>query len=196
MTILKAVYENIESSLIKKKIYLEIDDNRQYSFTYVSLLDSKKYETYMDAVYENNFFNKEKKGIYGTLSIEYNGQKASLNVYSDTIMSAHAIELDDKAGWLAIVGVSEERYNLETPDYKTSIFDNALNFVRHVELTDFSHIFFMDKQFPIERIYGVEKDKIDDCMICELGFNYEWIATYKYDIKSGEFMELMNIRRL
>ena len=61
MTILKAVYENIESSLIKKKIYLEIDDNRQYSFTYVSLLDSKKYETYMDAVYENNFFNKEKK---------------------------------------------------------------------------------------------------------------------------------------
>lgn len=116
----------------------------------------------MDAVYENNFFNKEKKGIYGTLSIEYNGQQANLNVYSDTIMSAHAIELDDKTGWLAIVGVSEERYDLETLDYKTSIFDNALNFVRHVELTDFSHIFFMDKQFAIERIYGVEKDKIDD----------------------------------
>ena len=46
----------------------------------------------MDAVYENNFFNKEKKGIYGALSIECNGQQASLNVYSDTIMSAHAIE--------------------------------------------------------------------------------------------------------
>ena len=111
-------------------------------------------------------------------------------------MSAHAIELDDKNGWLAIVGVSEECYDLETPDYKISIFDDALNFVRYVELTDFSHIFFMDKNFPVERISSVKKDEIDDCMICELDFNYEWIATYKYDIKSGEFMELMNIRRL
>lgn len=195
MIILKAVYENMEPSILKKKIYLEIGNNRQYSFSYVGLLDSKQYETYMDAIYENNFFNKKKEGIYGKLSIEYNGQQASLNVYSDTIMSAHAVELDDKTGWLAVIGVSEETYNLKIQDNKISIFDSKLNFVRHVELKNIKNIMFDGKEFPIERIINVKKDNENDCMICELGFNCEWVAKFKYDMKSGDFKELLLIWR-
>lgn len=196
MIILKAIYENMQPNIVKKKIYLEIDDNRNYSVSYSDLLRTKQYETLIEALSVTDFFGTQEKDVYGTLTIEYNGRQKTLNIYSHYNMSYYGIELDDKTGWLAIKGVSKETYNLEQRDYKVAIFDDALNFIRHVELTNVRHIYFMNKEFPVEQIYGVKKEESNDCMICELGFNYEWIATFEYDMKSGEFLELMNIRRL
>lgn len=186
----------MELSIIKKRIYLEIDDNRNYSVSYSHLLSTKQYGTLIEALSVTDFFGTQEKDVYGTLTIEYNGSQKVLNIYSHYNMSYYGIELDDKTGWLAIKGVSKETYDVKQRDYKLAVFDDALNFVRNVELTNVRHISFMNEAFPVERIYGVEKEESNDCMVCELGFNYEWIATFEYDIKSGEFLELMNIRRL
>lgn len=45
MTILKAVYENMDSSFLKKNIYMKLTSNRKYLFIYNGLLNKSEYET-------------------------------------------------------------------------------------------------------------------------------------------------------
>ena len=94
-----------------------------------------------------------------------------------------------------MIGVSKETYNLKMQDNKISIFDSKLNFISYVELKNMKNILFDGKEFPIERIINIKKDEENDCMICELGFNYEWVAKFEYDMKSGDFKKLLLIWR-
>ena len=57
---------------------------------------------------------------------------------------------------------------------------------------------FMDKLFPIEIIYDINLLTLSDgnFIVCEVGFNKEWLAKFKYDITSGLFGEIVSISRL
>ena len=119
-------------------------------------------------------------------------------LYSN-FLSYYGIIKDNDTGWLIIWGVATSNGNIETYGGNSlSIYDDKLKFVRYVELTNVKDVMFMDKLFPIEIIYDINLLTLSDgnFIVCEVGFNKEWLAKFKYDITSGLFGEIVSISRL
>lgn len=181
-----------------KKILLDIDDSNRYTITYKSIPFDKKFITLMDAVTKTNFFKDSQNVQMGLCRIAYHGYEIELPLYSN-FLSYYGIIKDNDTGWLIIWGVATSNGNIETYGGNSlSIYDDKLKFVRYVELTNVKDVMFMDKLFPIEIIYDINLLTLSDgnFIVCEVGFNKEWLAKFKYDITSGLFGEIVSISRL